>query len=53
MYQTEVNDLPNLRHRIIDAVASITLKMLRNTCSDTKYLLDLGYTTRQSHVEIY
>jgi hypothetical protein len=53
VYHTKVNDLPDLRRRITDAVASVTPKMLRNTWIETEYRLDVCRATNGAHVEIY
>jgi hypothetical protein len=41
VYHTKINDLPDLRRRITDAVASIIPEMLRNTWIETEYRLDV------------
>jgi hypothetical protein len=53
MYQTRVNYLPNLHHRTIYSVASITLETLRNTWTEREYQLDVCCAASGVHVEVY
>ena len=53
IYQTPVQDLADLRGRIIDACASVTPAMLQNTWREIEYRLDVIRATRGAHMEIY
>jgi hypothetical protein len=52
MYWTIVSDLPDLHHRIIDAVVSTTPEMLRNIWIEIEYQLDARCSTGGAHAEI-
>ncbi|KAJ4449634.1 hypothetical protein ANN_01038 [Periplaneta americana] len=53
VYRTPVQDLADFRRRIVDACASVTPVMLRNTWREIEYRLDIVRATRGAHVEIY
>jgi hypothetical protein len=48
----KVNDVIELRHRIEQAVASITLDMIHGTWSEISYRLDILRATRGAHIEV-
>lgn len=54
-YRTKVNDVPGLRRRIVDAVASVSPEMLQNAWSDIEYRFDVCHAAKGkgAHVEIY
>jgi hypothetical protein len=46
-------DLPMLRDRIRDVIASVTPDMLDRTWQEIEYRLDIIRATSGSHVEVY
>jgi hypothetical protein len=53
VFSTPVPDLTNLKARITDAFATITVDMLDNTWRETDYRLDVLRATKGAHVEVY
>jgi hypothetical protein len=53
MYWTRINDLPDLHHRIIDAIASITPEMLRNIWTEIEYKFGVCCSAREARVKSY
>jgi hypothetical protein len=53
VYHTKVNDLSDLHCRIADAVAFMTLEMLRNTYREIEYRLDILCATQEGGGGIY
>jgi hypothetical protein len=53
VYATCVPDLPTLRDRIRDVIASVTPDMSDRTWQEITYRLDIIRATSGSHVEVY
>ena len=53
MFSTPVPDITNLKARITDAFATITVDMLENTWREIDYRLDVLRATKGAHVEVY
>ena len=53
MYRRNIQDLADLRQRIIEAVEPITCHMLLNTWQDLEYHLDICRATTGAHVDVY
>jgi hypothetical protein len=53
MHKKKVHDVIELRHRIEQAVASITLDMAHSTWNEISNRLDIFRATRGAHVEFY
>jgi hypothetical protein len=52
IYWTKVNDLPDLHHRIIDAVVSVLPEMIRNTWAE-RILVECLLHCKGAHGKIY
>jgi hypothetical protein len=52
-YATRVPDLPTLRDRIRDVIASVIPDMLDRTWQEIEYRLDIILASSGSHVEVY
>jgi hypothetical protein len=52
VFSTPVSNITNLKARITDAFATITVDMLENTWRETDYLLDVLRATKGAHVEV-
>ena len=48
-----VNDLPDLRARIRETIATVPMDMLERTWQETEYRLDIVRATNGAHVEVY
>ena len=48
-----VSDITNLKARMTDAFATITVDMLENTWREIYYRLDVLRATKGAHVEVY
>ena len=53
VFATPVNDIPELRTRIRDVIATITAEMLVRTLQETECRLDIIHGTNGAHVEVY
>ena len=53
VFLTPVPDITNLKARITDAFATITVDMLENTWRETDYQLDVLRATKGAHDEVY
>jgi penicillin-binding protein-related factor A (putative recombinase) len=53
VYAINVNDVTELRDRIKQELASITLDMIHSIYSEISYRLDIFRATRGAHVEVY
>ena len=53
VYRRKVQDLADLRERIIEAVEFITPHMLINTWKELEYCLDICRATTGAHTEVY
>jgi hypothetical protein len=53
VYSRKVQDLADLRQRIIEAVELITPHMLINTRQELEYRLDICQVTAGAHIEVY
>jgi len=53
VFLTPVPDITNLKARITDAFATITVDMLENTWREIDYRLDVLRATKGAHVEVY
>jgi hypothetical protein len=52
-YSRKVQDVADLRQRIIEAVQLITPHMLTNTWQELEYRLDTCRATAGAHIEVY
>ncbi|KAG8228356.1 hypothetical protein J437_LFUL006807 [Ladona fulva] len=52
VYATKADDIPMLRCRITDAIATVTEDMLRRTWQEIEYRLNILRATNGSHVEV-
>ncbi|PNF14991.1 hypothetical protein B7P43_G01527 [Cryptotermes secundus] len=48
-----VNDLPDLRARIRETIATVPTDMLERTWQEIEYRLDTVHATNGAHVEVY
>jgi len=53
VFWTPVPDITNLKARITDAFGTITEHMLKNTCREIDYRLDVLRATKGAHVDVY
>jgi hypothetical protein len=53
VYSRKVQDLADLRQRIIEAVELITSHMLINMWQELEYCLDICRATTGTHIEVY
>ena len=53
VFSTPVPDIINLKARITDAFATITVDMLENTWREIDYRLDVLLATKGAHFEVY
>jgi len=53
VFSTPVPDITNLKPRITEAFATITVDMLENTWREIDYRLDVLRATKGAHVEVY
>ena len=53
VYRTEVGDINDLRHRIIEAIDTVTVDMLARIWQEIEYRWDVVRATHGAHVEMY
>ena len=53
MYRRKVQDLADLRQRMIEAVELMTPHMPINKWQELEYCLDICQATTRAHIEVY
>jgi hypothetical protein len=53
VYSRKIQDLADLRQRIVEAVELMTPHMLINTWQELEYRLDICQATTGAHTEVY
>ena len=53
MDESHYRDINNLQNRIIEAIDTVTVDMLKRTWQKIEYRLDIVRATDGAHVEVY